>query len=89
MRSSEVHARRYPRQDQTCFVDRHVRALAHFGAAPHRLAYDSLKAGVRKILVGSDAPSRFARKPDRAKRTRAARTRFEGILAAGDRACHS
>ncbi|HEX4354184.1 MAG TPA: hypothetical protein VHZ95_14745, partial [Polyangiales bacterium] len=44
----------YPRQDQTCFLDGHVRAFAHFGAVPHRLVYDNLRAAVRKILVGSE-----------------------------------
>jgi transposase len=27
----------YPRQDQVCFLDGHVRAFAHFGVVPHRL----------------------------------------------------
>jgi transposase len=44
----------YPRQDQTCFLDGHVRAFAHLGAVPHRIAYDNLKAAVRKMLVGSE-----------------------------------
>lgn len=44
----------YPRQDQTCFLDGHVRAFAHLGCVPHRLVYDNLKAAVRKILVGSE-----------------------------------
>lgn len=38
----------YPRQDQVCFLDGHVRAFAHFGCVPHRLAYDT------RILVGSE-----------------------------------
>ena len=33
---------------------RHVRAFAHFGAVPHRLAYDNLRAAVAKILVGAE-----------------------------------
>jgi len=44
----------YPRQDQVCFLDGHVRAFAHFGAVPERAAYDNLKAAVAKILVGSE-----------------------------------
>ena len=44
----------YDRQDQVCFLDGHVRAFAHLGAVPHRIAYDNLRAAVRKILVGSE-----------------------------------
>jgi transposase len=44
----------YTRQDQVSFLDGHVRAFAHFGAVPHRIAYDNLKPAVRKILVGSE-----------------------------------
>jgi hypothetical protein len=33
-------------------LDGHVRAFAHFGAVPHRIAYDNLKLAVRRILVG-------------------------------------
>ena len=54
MHSSRDFAWLYPRQDQTCFLDGHVRAFAHLGAAPHRLIYDNLKAAVRKMLVGSE-----------------------------------
>jgi transposase len=54
MHSGRDFAWLYPRQDQTCFLDGHVRAFAHFGAVPHRLVYDNLKAVVRKILVGSE-----------------------------------
>jgi transposase len=54
MHSGRDFAWLYPRQDQTCFLDGHVRAFAHFGVVPHRLLYDNLKAAVRKILVGSD-----------------------------------
>jgi transposase len=53
MHSGRDFAWIYPRQDQTCFLDGHVRAFAHFGAVPHRLVYDNLKAAVRK-LVGSE-----------------------------------
>lgn len=54
MHSSRDFAWLYPRQDQTCFLDGHVRAFAHFDAVPHRLVYDNLKAAVRRILVGSE-----------------------------------
>lgn len=54
MHSGRDFAWLYPRQDQTCFFDGHVRAFAHFGAVPHRLIYDNLKAAVRKMLVGSE-----------------------------------
>lgn len=52
----------YPRQDQVCFLDGHVRAFAHFGRVPTRLAYDNLKAAVLKHLVGSERElqARFA-----------------------------
>ncbi len=53
MHSGRDFAWLYPRQDQTCFLDGHVRAFEHLGAVPHRLVYDNLKAAVRKILVGS------------------------------------
>jgi transposase len=54
MHSGRDFAWLYPRQDQTCFLDGHVRAFAHFGAVAHRIAYDNLKAAVTKILVGSE-----------------------------------
>jgi transposase len=54
MHSGRDFAWLYPRQDQTCFLDGHVRAFAHFGAVPQRIAYDNLKAAVAKILVGSE-----------------------------------
>jgi transposase len=44
----------YPRQDQVCFLDGHVRAFAYFKCVPTRLAYDNLKAAVLKHLVGSE-----------------------------------
>jgi transposase len=44
----------YPRQDQVCFLDAHVRAFAHLGAVPHRLAYDNLKPAVTRVLVGAE-----------------------------------
>src|SRR5829696_3944577 len=42
----------YEREDQVSFLDGHVRAFAHFGGVPARLAYDNLKAAVVRILVG-------------------------------------
>lgn len=54
MHSGRDFAWLYPRQDQTCFLDGHVRAFAHLSAVPHRLIYDNLKAAVRKMLVGSE-----------------------------------
>jgi transposase len=54
MHSSRDFAWLYPRQDQTCFLDGHVRAFAHFCAVPHRIAYDNLKAAVAKMLAGSE-----------------------------------
>ena len=44
----------YQRQDQVSFLDGHVRAFAHFGGVPTRLAYDNLRAAVRRILVGAE-----------------------------------
>lgn len=44
----------YPRQDQVCFLDGHVRAFAHLGAVPHRLVYDNLKPAVKRVLVGAE-----------------------------------
>jgi transposase len=42
----------YERQDQVSFLDGHVRAFAHFGGVPARIAYDNLKLAVVRILVG-------------------------------------
>lgn len=52
----------YERQDQVSFLDGHVRAFAHFGGVPVRLAYDNLKAAVVRILVGGERTltARFA-----------------------------
>lgn len=44
----------YQFQDQVSFLDGHVRAFAHFGGVPQRIAYDNLKLAVRKILVGGE-----------------------------------
>lgn len=52
----------FPRQDQTCFLEGHVRAFEHLGGVLHRLAYDNLRAAVKKILAGSERElsARFA-----------------------------
>jgi transposase len=54
MHSGRDFAWLYERQDQVSFLDGHVRALAHFGAVPQRIAYDNLKSAVRRMLVGSE-----------------------------------
>jgi transposase len=54
MSSSRDFCWLYARQDQTSFLDGHVRALAHFGGTPQRIAYDNLKLAVKKHLVGSE-----------------------------------
>ena len=54
MHSGRDFACLYARQDQTSFLDGHVRAFAHFGLVPQRIAYDNLKAAVAKALVGSE-----------------------------------
>lgn len=54
MHSGRDFACVFPRQDQVCFLEGHVRAFAHFGAVPDRAAYDNLKAAVRRHLVGSE-----------------------------------
>jgi transposase len=54
MHSGRDFAWLYPRQDQVCFLDGHVRAFTHFGAVPRRLVYDNLKAAVARQLAGSD-----------------------------------
>jgi transposase len=54
MHSGRDFAWLYTRQDQTSFLDGHVRAFTHFGCVPQRIAYDNLKAAVTKILVGSE-----------------------------------
>ena len=62
MHSGRDFAWLYARQDQVSFLDGHVRAFAHFGAVPHQIAYDNLRAAVSKFLVGSDREltARFA-----------------------------
>ncbi len=54
MHSGRDFAWLYPRQDQVCFLDGHVRAFEHFGAVPHRIVYDNLKPAVAKMLAGSE-----------------------------------
>jgi transposase len=54
MHSGRDFAWLYPRQDQVCFLDGHVRAFSHLGAVPQRLLYDNLKPAVAKVLVGAE-----------------------------------
>ncbi|MBV8341330.1 MAG: IS21 family transposase [Gammaproteobacteria bacterium] len=54
MHSGRDFACLYLRQDQASFLDGHVRAFEHFGCVPQRIAYDNLKAAVKKLLVGSE-----------------------------------
>jgi transposase len=54
MHSGRDFAWLYLRQDQTSFLDGHVRAFEHLGCVPQRIAYDNLKAAVTKLLVGSE-----------------------------------
>ena len=54
MHSGRDFAWLYDRQDQVCFLDGHVRAFAHFGAAPLRALYDNLKPAVARVLVGAE-----------------------------------
>src|SRR5690606_4296618 len=62
MHSKRDFAWLYPRQDQICFLDGHVRAFEHFGCVPLRIAYDNLKPAVSRVLAGSDRElsARFA-----------------------------
>jgi transposase len=52
----------YHRQDQLAFLDGHVRAFAHLGGVPARIAYDNLRPAVVRILVGAErqVTARFA-----------------------------
>jgi transposase len=52
----------YDRQDQVSFLDGHVRAFAHLGFVPQRIAYDNLRPAVRRLLRGSlrELTERFA-----------------------------
>lgn len=54
MHSGRDFAWLYPRQDQVCFLDGHVRAFAHLGGVPQRLLYDNLKPAVARVLIGSE-----------------------------------
>jgi hypothetical protein len=54
MHSGRDFAWLYSRQDQVSFLDGHVRAFAHFGCVPQRIAYDNLRAAVAKVFVGSE-----------------------------------
>jgi len=54
MHSGSDFACLYDRQDQVSFLDGHVRAFEHFGGVPRRIAYDNLRAAVRRSLIGSD-----------------------------------
>lgn len=54
MHSGRDFAWLYPRQDQVCFLDGHVRAFAHFGCVPRRLAHDNLEPAVARILARSE-----------------------------------
>jgi transposase len=55
----------YPRKDQVCFLDGHVRAFAHFGGVPQRLLYDNLKPAVARVLVGSSMRAPVCQMPAR------------------------
>jgi transposase len=44
----------YPKQNQVCFLDGHVRAFNVLGGVPTRIVCDNLKAAVLKHLVGSE-----------------------------------
>lgn len=62
MASKRDFAWLYPRQDQTCFLDGHVRAFEWLGAIYQRLLFDNLKPAVAKVLAGSERllTARFA-----------------------------
>jgi len=51
----------YPRQDQVCFLDGHVRAFRQLGGVPSRIGYDNLKPAVKKFVNhGRQLQERFA-----------------------------
>jgi len=54
MHSGRDFAWLYDRQDQVSFLDGHVRAFAHLGGVPQRIAFDNLRLAVRKMLVGAE-----------------------------------
>lgn len=62
MASGRDFAWLFPRQDQTCFLEGHVRAFEHLGAVFQRMAYDNLRPAVAKVLAGSEREltARFA-----------------------------
>lgn len=62
MASKRDFAWLYPRQDQTCFLDGHVRAFEWLGGVYQRLLFDNLKPAVAKVLAGSERQltARFA-----------------------------
>ena len=50
----------YDRCDQLSFLDGHVRGFEHFGGVPRRLAYDNLKAAVkRRVGMTRELTDRF------------------------------
>lgn len=50
--SRRLFVRAYPSQKQESFLDGHVHAFHFFQGVPHRIAYDNLKAAVKRILEG-------------------------------------
>jgi transposase len=50
--SRRLFVRAFPTQKQESFFEGHVHAFHHFHGAPHRIAYDNLKAAVKRILEG-------------------------------------
>jgi transposase len=40
----------YPRQDQVCFLDGHIRSFMQLGGVPERIGYDNLKPAVKKLV---------------------------------------
>jgi transposase len=42
----------FPTQKQEAFLEGHVQAFHHFQGVPHRIAYDNLKAAVKRVLEG-------------------------------------
>jgi len=52
--SGASFVRGYERQSQECLLDGHVRAFAHFGGVPRRVAYDNLKTAVTFVGRGRE-----------------------------------
>lgn len=44
----------FSHQAQEAFFEGHVLAFEHFGAVPHRIRYDNVKAAVVKVLLGRE-----------------------------------